>query len=183
MSHVGSSPRVRGTGARRDQSAAVGRFIPACAGNGPMRFNPTPDQSVHPRVCGERTLYERKGMSAAGSSPRVRGTGVIIDGVHPRQRFIPACAGNGSRAVTRPTPPTVHPRVCGERRGCVRPMPWRAGSSPRVRGTGTEAGALACACRFIPACAGNGYYPRIASWRDAVHPRVCGERHRLRRMA
>ena len=51
-------------------------------------------------------------------------------------RFIPACAGN---------------RLIGD----VFQTVAARGSSPRVRGTGTEVARLAELARFIPACAGN----------------------------
>ena len=143
QSQFGSSPRVRGT----DQTLALiwslMRFIPACAGN-------TDRRAVHPRVCGEQSriacftqIYEYgssprvrgtglvsicQPMShCAGSSPRVRGTGF---GCSTEDRFIPACAGNSVTTVARANN------------------------------------------RFIPACAGNS---GAASAPDAVHPRVCGE--------
>ena len=52
-----------------------------------------------------------------------------------------------------------------------------SGSSPRVRGTGRQAGLPQLGDRFIPACAGN----RDSSVRllasASVHPRVCGEQN------
>ena len=54
------------------------RFIPACAGN---RHRPTAGRmrrSVHPRVCGEQTDEGADYTSQYGSSPRVRGTGLIL---------------------------------------------------------------------------------------------------------
>ena len=51
-----------------------------------------------------------------------------------------------------------------------------AGSSPRVRGTPKEDVMKTGISRFIPACAGNAPCPGAERQRDAVHPRVCGER-------
>ena len=54
MACCGSSPRARGTGQRGVARFDLGRFIPACAGNGEgskaMGYSPP----VHPRVRGER---------------------------------------------------------------------------------------------------------------------------------
>ena len=154
----GSSPRMRGTALR---SALNGRFFP-----------------VHPRACGERSqtsarlhlavrfipAHAGNGVKAfveslpdAGSSPRMRGTGVL-DSVTPDR-------------------PSVHPRACGERHcprhrrdSRVRFIPAHAGnggdrkdyclikpgSSPRMRGTEPAFLNLNRVIRFIPAHAGNG---------------------------
>ena len=94
---------------------------------------------VHPRVCGEQSLADNL------RADRDR-------------RFIPACAGNRSKALSARTVifTTVHPRVCGEQT--------------------TVPSAHADQTRFIPACAGNRLsgvadYMRV----QTVHPRVCGE--------
>ena len=51
----GSSPRMRGTLARRPERAMNHRFIPAYAGNArDMERLLKAIASVHPRVCGER---------------------------------------------------------------------------------------------------------------------------------
>ncbi len=50
------------------------------------------------------------------------------------------------------------------------------GSSPRVRGTGSNPTARAGTRWFIPACAGNGPPSRKLAGFRTVHPRVCGER-------
>ena len=92
--HLGSSPRVRGTLQQRHAHHAQGRFIPECAGNA-QGWNPYQTQwTVHPRVCGERSARAINSASAAGSSPRVRGTHRVGQGHAPVLRFIPACAGN-----------------------------------------------------------------------------------------
>ncbi len=75
----GSSPRVRGTACPSRLGAAARRFIPACAGNGPAPVRCTVSQTVHPRVCGER------------SSERTT--------KRRDPRFIPACAGNGFKTA------------------------------------------------------------------------------------
>ena len=111
------------------------RFIPACAGN-------------------SSATVGRFG-SAAGSSPRVRGTRSRRLRLRRLWRFIPACAGNSFGR-------------CRERDGAP-------GSSPRVRGTLLLPRLHPVACRFIPACAGNSNSSAKCSGRTSVHPRVCGE--------
>ena len=93
-----------------------------------------------------------------------------------RERFIPACAGNASKAALPSCRQSVHPRVCGERiSGKPAAVGWR-GSSPRVRGTQPKMREQRGRDRFIPACAGNATCGQFEVATDAVHPRVCGER-------
>ena len=93
--HDGSSPRVRGTHPPSNYRKHRRRFIPACAGNASRTNGHQHKASVHPRVCGERTI-----AAAAG--------GLAV-------RFIPACAGNARSQSGARSRRTVHPRVCGER--------------------------------------------------------------------
>ena len=153
-----------------------GRFIPACAGNAFSRPTPIRRSTVHPRVCGERFGGYGVGAPGGGSSPRVRGTPSGSGPTYQSDRFIPACAGNAPRACPACSPGAVHPRVCGERRTSDPDRLAEDGSSPRVRGTLTEACLLLAVRRFIPACAGNADHPRSQHIARAVHPRVCGER-------
>ena len=151
----GSSPRVRGTHNGVKPAILRTRFIPACAGNSSTSCRSSAPRTVHPRVCGELRPSPSMPCRFSGSSPRVRGTPTTSSLSRPWWRFIPACAGNSSPAVPRMTPPSVHPRVCGE-----------LDAHRRL---------LAVGRRFIPACAGNsdtGWRPRSPS---SVHPRVCGE--------
>ena len=135
-----------------------------------------PLASVHPRVCGERSVNMISSRSVTGSSPRVRGTRTPFDLECIELRFIPACAGNAWSKPVKASSIPVHPRVCGERliRRCK--LPGDFGSSPRVRGTLINAAAPAFKARFIPACAGNANHVCKICFQLTVHPRVCGER-------
>ena len=93
---------------------------------------------------------------AAGSSPRLRGTGAPGYAAVLVPRFIPAPAGNGRGGGS-----------------CCTPF---GGSSPRLRGTERGGQCQDDECRFIPAPAGNGCWPRWHASRLPVHPRACGER-------
>ena len=111
-----------------------------------------------------------------GSSPHARGTRVLLILGQPRQRFIPACAGNASAARRMAARRTVHPRMRGERSCWIWSMVRTCGSSPHARGTLTNHDNHDHLRRFIPACAGNagsGYRPCRTT---AVHPRMRGER-------
>ncbi len=110
-------------------------------------------------------------------------------------RFIPAPAGNILTYRRRSSPPSVHPRACGEHLDPPLPALKSHGSSPRLRGTYGLAGddnpgvgssprlrgtlefirQIETFGRFIPAPAGN-IQPRPSLPRPGpVHPRACGE--------
>ena len=131
----GSSPRGRGTHAFAPPGAVHGRFIPAWAGNTPIRPGPARSATLHPRVGGEHTLDAKTPRLADGSSPRWRGTQFRVDLLLERFRFIPAWAGNTPVPDAGNRSSAVHPRVGGEHSRCVASIRAMAGSSPRGRGT------------------------------------------------
>ena len=131
------------------------RFIPACAGNSSGDIVTALFFAVHPRVCGEQPEDEVARDCAAGSSPRVRGTGILDVYQQEAQRFIPACAGNRAARRERAEARSVHPRVCGEQSRQQICQSQAFGSSPRVRGTAPKLKVENYRERFIPACAGN----------------------------
>ena len=131
---------------------------------------------VHPRVRGERSMRSTSSMSRIGSSPRARGTAGPPVGRRRVQRFIPACAGNGSPPGPSSAPGTVHPRVRGERSSESQRTTMNSGSSPRARGTAPQEPQMEPERRFIPACAGNGRPRPCPAPPRPVHPRVRGER-------
>ena len=171
----GSSPRVRGTHGWRRMACATSGIIPACAGNTVTKSRQMCCSKDHPRVCGEHVLGEIVYRLAQGSSPRVRGTRPWRDCLSTRAGIIPACAGNTDDADLMLFHDWDHPRVCGEHQLRVLSSSYKAGSSPRVRGT-LDSEFFACLSDgIIPACAGNtqtGTKPDT-DYRD--HPRVCGE--------
>ena len=70
---TGSSPRARGIRSYGLRLGALGRFIPACAGNTGRGRRGGPGRAVHPRVRGEYCSTASSRTRAAGSSPRARG--------------------------------------------------------------------------------------------------------------
>ena len=166
---------MRGTVRIIRQGIADKRFIPACAGNSPGLILQVSRISVHPRVCGEQSESEAQYGSPSGSSPRVRGIDIPRFCFMPAGRFIPACAGNRFAVLFRSVFLPVHPRVCGEQETGTDFAIIGNGSSPRVRGTGSNVEWWQSDCRFIPACAGNRYPRPVSLPIRSVHPRVCGE--------
>ena len=172
----GSSPRVRGTECPQFSFRGGNRFIPARAGNGVLSGVESSCIAVHPRACGERSVWPVIANSPTGSSPRVRGTAgpAGIDG--DDGRFIPARAGNGHEWSALAIAVTVHPRACGERSKRLTRRHGDVGSSPRVRGTDDRPIRNLHHSRFIPARAGNGRSGDDLVSGETVHPRACGER-------
>ena len=177
----GSSPRVRGTHGLRSRLLRLFRFIPACAGNAFCSAVKNALATVHPRVRGERGERHDHAGDGRGSSPRARGTLVILMLLLGPVRFIPACAGNATGTRFSRVRAAVHPRVRGERSTACETVRPRTGSSPRARGTRHHDGSDVVDGRFIPACAGNAW--RSPRWMSPapVHPRVRGERVCIRR--
>ncbi len=171
----GSSPRARGTENLTHDLADDGRFIPASAGNRPRPLATRANSPVHPRERGEQDADTSAIRSAAGSSPRARGTADNALAACKPVRFIPASAGNSRRrmAFTRRT--TVHPRERGEQRTRGATCSDRSGSSPRARGTASPQIRDFMHRRFIPASAGNrkSSFSKVPS--TTVHPRERGE--------
>ena len=90
----GSSPRVWGTLQPDHPSIILNRFIPTCVGNAPLTAKLPEDRTVHPHVCGERTLRSGSRTKLNGSSPRVWGTQAVFSENLYEPRFIPTCVGN-----------------------------------------------------------------------------------------
>ena len=172
----GSSPHTRGTLVQNGGCELGHRFIPAYAGNATEHGRGQRAQPVHPRIRGERHRPVIGVRRVRGSSPHTRGTRHQARPGPPVLRFIPACAGNASRALTRRGPTSVHPRMRGERTRWWSNIATRGGLSPHTRGTLERHRRLLGLWRFIPA------YARHASEHDqkhscrTVHPRMRGER-------
>jgi len=174
----GSSPRLRGTLPRHGAGIVQRRFIPAPAGNAAFAWRRRISASVHPRACGERVRSQQPTALIFGSSPRLRGTPGRGVPAKFGNRFIPAPAGNATCTTSPCSPPSVHPRACGERLAAFGREVAEVGSSPRLRGTLPAGDGRCRGDRFIPAPAGNASGPRASGAARAVHPRACGERLR-----
>ena len=171
----GSSPRVRGTLFAVSVVVSSLGIIPACAGNTLCIDGiglPTRD---HPRVCGEHESIVDTSLIDVGSSPRVRGTLLIILSEIGWVGIIPACAGNTSPHKSASEAVRDHPRVCGEHLREIGSETIPMGSSPRVRGTQQLVKAVGDIVGIIPACAGNTVSLTMPMVGIGDHPRVCGE--------
>ena len=156
-SSPGSSPRVRGTELPDFAEGQPFGIIPACAGNRETLAQKQKGARDHPRVCGEQSISCRYRHSKPGSSPRVRGTGILRLLLVITWGIIPACAGNSLPQAPVSPSQRDHPRVCGEQSREPKGSLFGLGSSPRVRGTDLLCLLTRQAVGIIPACAGNSH--------------------------
>ena len=173
---TGSSPRGRGTRGCGGRDGGRSRFIPARAGNACSSVFSIANLPVHPRAGGERRGMAIPPTTAAGSSPRGRGTPRRASGEHSCDRFIPARAGNARLTGSSFSAVSVHPRAGGERYSNHELLHFITGSSPRGRGTLSTSSMVNSVLRFIPARAGNAEARCWVGDRRSVHPRAGGER-------
>ncbi len=172
---VGLSPLARGT-RTRDAPRFVGtRFIPAGAGNSHHDARATRQGSVYPRWRGELISPGISCSRGRGLSPLARGTRPSPVFRSFRPRFIPAGAGNSSRAIAIAIVRSVYPRWRGELYINEVNL-WKLyGLSPLARGTLFMRGSKSPRRRFIPAGAGNsGESGCVHQW-SSVYPRWRGE--------
>ena len=172
---TGSSPRMRGTPLRSGCRLLRSGIIPAHAGNTRASLRRRTGTRDHPRACGEHLDMRVTIAPIAGSSPRMRGTPMVVCRSCWLCGIIPAHAGNTSVGEDVESAIGDHPRACGEHWMCNNHARSGMGSSPRMRGTRDRVPASTGVVGIIPAHAGNtcGTPTRPAGMRD--HPRACGE--------
>ena len=178
---AGSSPHGRGTLLHAAVQLARRRVIPAWAGNTVTRTSMPAASSGHPRMGGEHTDQPCASSAHAGSSPHGRGTRHAPPPAHPRNRVIPAWAGNTPQQPLAAGTTPGHPRMGGEHRSTSSRMFSYNGSSPHGRGTHRRQVAEDGFDRVIPAWAGNTWCPSPVLLLLPGHPRMGGEHSITRR--
>ena len=174
----GSPPRVRGKVNSWPWLVAITGITPACAGKSCRRPTRTPARRDHPRVCGEKVVYQHPRAARVGSPPRVRGKGGVGCLHHQCRRITPACAGKSLRIQTCAANAGDHPRVCGEKDLRTVPTFFKKGSPPRVRGKERRYAPFGRCAGITPACAGKRLDADCGRAGREDHPRVCGEKSR-----
>ena len=170
----GSSPRVRGKLVRVLGRVALGRIIPARAGQTVALLSAANAPPDHPRACGANPPRMASANRGGGSSPRVRGKLHRFPLRSFRVRIIPARAGQTDAYRIDDYEHPDHPRACGAN-GQHHTTPGSAtGSSPRVRGKLDPAHVYALYRRIIPARAGQTTLVRVVHALIPDHPRACG---------
>ena len=154
-------------------------LIPTYAGNTHVPFRRSTRQRAHPHVCGEHEELAVHCLVEPGSSPRMRGTRLVLLRRGIAVGLIPTYAGNTCVALALCRASRAHPHVCGEHVGHFYSPLVLVGSSPRMRGTRGAFFCLAGTVGLIPTYAGNTacvIASTVSSW---AHPHVCGE-HRTK---
>ena len=111
----GSPPRMRGKVRKSAESGKQPGITPAYAGK---RFSDLRCFCVpwdHPRVCGEKSLWQDSQLFIIGSPPRMRGKGAQGLITLPLRGITPAYAGKSIAPVNQIIDALDHPRVCGEK--------------------------------------------------------------------
>ena len=128
----------------------------------------------HPRGCGAHYGTRKRARCLLGSSPRVRGSPVVVRRDIPARGIIPAGAGL-TRSGRRPhRHHRDHPRGCGAHISHRVIMFYLRGSSPRVRGSRRAGIPSRSPHGIIPAGAGLTHHLAVQSARFWDHPRGCG---------
>ena len=73
------------------------RITPAYAGKSVLGSSFITPCEDHPRLCGEKTLYDLTRVGALGSPPPMRGKGCFCFAVVYQRRITPAYAGKSAR--------------------------------------------------------------------------------------
>ena len=176
----GSPPRMRGKVLCGRSSAGRHGITPAYAGKSTKQAKQQDKARDHPRVCGEKPLQSSVNCTMEGLPPRMRGKVISSLQCDFLSGITPACAGKSFWPCTVLPRCRDHPRVCGEKNKFQTHGGPVEGSPPRVRGK-----ALVRPCWKLS----TGITPAYAGKRDLVisesgdiedHPRVCGEKRRVR---
>ena len=89
----GLPPHMRGKALREAAGGLFQGITPAYAGKRAAACRTSPAVQDHPRVCGEKSMYDYGNNTAQGSPPHVRGKVLEITAYSLRERITPACAG------------------------------------------------------------------------------------------
>ena len=152
---LGSPPHVRGKVRRHRNDYLSVRITPACAGKSFLILDMNRFPKDHPRLCGEKGLWQCSQISIPGSPPHVRGKGEHKRKSTRGNRITPACAGKSLLQNVKQFYIQDHPRMCGEKIVWC----WYAnngkGSPPHVRGKGRCVFQTLKHFGITPACAGK----------------------------
>ena len=171
----GLSPLARGTLLSALPRLELRRFIPARAGNTPLKHRPALQFSVYPRSRGEHLRRTLRGKHGSGLSPLARGTHCVAGASAAEVRFIPARAGNTYYAEKTAGELAVYPRSRGEHSDRLPATDCSRGLSPLARGTHRMRLRDLDETRFIPARAGNTLSWTFLKSALTVYPRSRGE--------
>ena len=167
---------MRGKAVVLHQRCSPMRITPAYAGKSCGRELLLIVSRDHPRVCGEKLVYNVLYYACKGSPPRMRGkeTGKTRRVQWPG--ITPAYAGKSIFQPYHFTCTRDHPRVCGEKFQGYYIRTDFPGSPPRMRGKAVFCGFPPGDVGITPAYAGKSHRLALSRRVPWDHPRVCGEK-------
>ena len=112
---LGSPPRMRGKDPNWTPDQATPRITPAYAGKRCGARLAAGHRRDHPRVCGEKTLWQNPRWKIPGSPPRMRGKVGFTSATEGTYGITPAYAGKSILYLLIGQCVKDPPRVCGEK--------------------------------------------------------------------
>ena len=134
----------------------------------------------HPRLCGEKFLFDVYRQAAKGSPPPMRGKATLSCCPASPDWITPAYAGKRKNKKWRSPKWRDHPRLCGEKARILSGFPAVEGSPPPMRGKVCRGLDNLHADGITPAYAGKRICKRVSCMRRRDHPRLCGEKQKRR---
>ena len=116
----GSPPHMRGKEQAFRLDASELGITPAYAGKSCRGKQRRACQRDHPRICGEKLFFCWFASARLGSPPHMRGKVGVGVLVCASGRITPAYAGKSDTVQAKLCMLLDHPRICGEKRRCVR---------------------------------------------------------------
>ena len=172
----GSPPLARGKDASGFRDRYSTRITPACAGKRSDLTRFLNHSQDHPRLRGEKTIYNQKGWPEGGSPPLARGKAQFAVNTHAPGGITPACAGKRLFRTLLRRACWDHPRLRGEKStSCVSHF-LNGGSPPLARGKGSGLLAGGVGSGITPACAGKRNCVPANTCDKRDHPRLRGEK-------
>ena len=132
-------------------------ITPAYAGKSKQPFLDFLSVGDHPRLCGEKYLYESEHCLPRGSPPPMRGKGASWKCLLDCKGITPAYAG---KRFTRSNSVYIsedHPRLCGEKLDIAEAVQEDKGSPPPMRGKVPRSSVIFDCVRITPAYAGKRF--------------------------
>ena len=150
-------------------------IIPAHAGLTACRHPALHYSRDHPRACGAHTVCSTCLYACTGSSPRMRGSRLVVVNPIVQVGIIPAHAGLTAIAKANRKLSRDHPRACGAHEAYKGAKCIGVGSSPRMRGSRRRAETPTQDGGIIPAHAGLTISPWFTyTFRRGSSPRMRG---------
>ena len=158
---TGSPPPMRGKAVLQTTFSHRHRITPAYAGKSLKRRMRQFGCQDHPRLCGEKGVFQTSHDRAVGSPPPMRGKVPHSFVHHLSTRITPAYAGKSTWLMIRPYRQTDHPRLCGEKVPEMLQFSSVAGSPPPMRGKDRVKRQIHRCTRITPAYAGKREFSRL----------------------